>query len=249
MLDAMLRRFIERLQPFHARMGIGTQLSYAGHEWDKDEFDLAVQFSGLEVNTNGNAQLFAPAGIRSTDWITYVSNLLADRVGGRDALLASCKKHRVAAGVFGKGIVIETTPFFDSKDAAVPADRLAANKILRALRWGGVLRMGFLNMNGAATLNGYFSDLWVRRFDAPGIWPPDFDKGLHREVLLIPPKKKLVLKSGKVCEVAGRYAQKGAEDPQLVLMPGDVAPLAPRLGKHGQRLGVEAEEWQLISLL
>ena len=72
------------------------------------------------------------------------------------------------------------------------------------------------------------------------------------------PTKKVKLKTGDTCVVHGRYRHPGfgplldAEydlAPQVVLLPGDMAPYHLNLGPHGEYLGRDAVKWELIAEL
>jgi hypothetical protein len=82
--------------------------------------------------------------------------------------------------------------------------------------------------------------------------------GLPRAPVGNRPSRKIKLKTGETCSVHGRYRHpdfvqiaEGDDDdaPQVVLMPGDVAPYWLKLGPHGEYLGRDAVTWELVAEL
>ena len=82
--------------------------------------------------------------------------------------------------------------------------------------------------------------------------------GLPRTPIGKVPGKKIKLKTGEKCTVHGRYRHPAFETvaagddddaPQVVLMPGDVAPYWLKLGAHGEYLGRDVVAWELVAEL
>ena len=53
-----------------------------------------------------------------------------------------------------------------------PEAYMKANAALRPLRNGSFGSMGSGSVNGELHFDRCTTDLWIRRFDAPSIWPP-----------------------------------------------------------------------------
>jgi hypothetical protein len=119
--------------------------------------------------------------------------------------------------------------------------------------------MGSGSIDGELRFNRCTSDLWIRRFDGPNIWPPVSFAGLPRGPVGIKPAKKVRIDTGKPCVVQGRYrkyplepAQPSDDDydirgPAVVLLPGDIAPFQLTLGPHGEFVSRDSVTWELVA--
>lgn len=248
-----------RLTPFHGHAGLGAITTEQQIEWEPEELDVATRYLALYAGGTFDA-LQAPNGIKSVDWLTFISNTLTQRLGGPDAFVAYCRRFGVEPTPLGSGFFIRAGeyPQLGPVDEPTPDAYVRVNAALRPLRNGNFGSMGTGSVSGEQRFNRCTSDLWIRRFDAPGIWPPATFIGLPRTPVGNIPGKKIKLKTGETCTVHGRYRHPafeavaaGDDDdaPQVVLMPGDVAPHWLRLGAHGEYLGRDAVAWELVAEL
>jgi hypothetical protein len=243
----------ERLAPFHGHAGLSAITTEQQIEWEPEELDLATRYLALYCGDSFDA-LQAQNGIKSVDWLTFIGSALAQRLGGADAFIAYCRRFGVESTPHGSGFFIRAGeyPQLGPVDEPTPDAYVRVNAALRPLRNGNFGSMGTGSVSGERRFNRCTSDLWIRRFDAPGIWPPaTFGLGLL-------PSKKVKLKTGETCAVHGRYRHPAFETvaagddddaPQVVLMPGDVAPHWLKLGPHGEYLGRDAVAWELVAEL
>jgi hypothetical protein len=135
------------------------------------------------------------------------------------------------------------------------------NAAIRPLRNGKYRSMGSGSIDGELRFTRCTSDLWIRRFDGPGIWPPASFADLPSGPVGTRPAKKIRIGTGESCNVHGRYrkyplepAQPGDGDdnirgPMIVLLPGDLAPFHVTLGPHGEFVSREATTWELVAEL
>ena len=252
----------EQLKPFHANAGFSSVSVRDEIIWEAEKLDEATRYMALYTDDIGLDIIQAPRGIKGVNWLTFISNTLSESLGGPDTFVAYCRRFGVEPIALGNGFMIQAGEFpqIGPVDLPVPDAYVRANAALRPLRNGNFDSMGSGSISGELRFDRCTSDLWIRRLDAPGIWPPETFIGLPREPLGIAPRKKLRLNPGDVCAVHGRYRQAGfvtppdyGDDvdlaPMVVLLPGDTAPFPLKLGPHGEFLGRAAIKWELIAEL
>lgn len=250
--------FADKLTPFHGHVGLAAVSTYEQYQYQSDEIDVATRYLGLFIEYPAIDAGHAHNGLKSVDWMTYIGKSFAERVGGQDRLVSSLRANAIevketAAGIF---VIAGQDPDVAPVEEGVP-DRLAlVNAALRPLRNGTFGSMGFGSINGELRFNRCTSDLWIRRLDRSDIWPPSSFIGLPRTPISTTPTKKQKLKSGDACAVHGRYCftggkidDEGSELPEVVLLPGDIAPYWLKLGPHGELLGREFVTWDLVGQL
>lgn len=249
----------DRLDPFHGHAGFSAVTTEQQIEWEPEELDVATRYVALYAGESADAQQ-APNGLKSVDWLTFVGNTLTQRLGGPDAFVAYCRRFGVEPTPHGSGFFIRSGeyPQLGPIEEPAPEAYVRANAALRPLRNGNFGSMGSGSVSGERRFNRCTSDLWIRRLDAPGIWPPASFIGLPRTPVGKVPSKKIKLKTGETCTVHGRYRHPafeavaaGDDDdaPQVVLMPGDLAPHWLKLGPHGEYLGRDVVAWELVAEL
>lgn len=251
----LIRLFAEKLSPFHGHVGLGAIGVHQHYRYQPDEFDVATRYRGLYIAdvTHANS---APEGLTSIDWFTYVSTTLAERCGGIENLEQRLRSAGADVKMMNEGLFVAYGEEPDIGPVAEPiAPTISAvNAILRPLRLGNV-QLAFGSINGEIRFTPYTSDLWVRRYDAAGIWPPASVIGLPSEPSTAIAQPLVELKSGKPCKTGGRYRDLSKFDPDLededmptiFLLPGDIAPYWLKLGPHGKYLGRESVTWTLIA--
>lgn len=235
----LIQFFAKKLSPLHGHVGLGANGIHQQYRYQSDEFDVATRYRGLYIEDVFHANR-ARDGLTSIDWLTYVSATLAERCGGIKDLVLRLKTAGADVKVMEEGLFVA---YGDKPDIGPVADPIApiissVNAILRPLRIGKVQSMGFGSINGELRFTPYTSDLWVRRYDAPGIWPPASLIGLPKRPLSSAAKPTIRLKSGATCETGGRYRDLSKRDPErseerlptVFLLPGDIAPYWLNLG-------------------
>jgi hypothetical protein len=249
----------ERLAPFHGHAGFSAITTEQQIEWEPEELDLATRYFALYAGESADAQQ-AQNGIKSINWLTFIGNTLTERMGGPAEFVKNCGRFDVRPQPHGSGFIIrvEDYPQLGPVDEGVPDAYIRVNNAVRPLRNGNFGSMGTGSTSGERRFNRCTSDLWIRRFDQPGIWPPATFVGLPKSPVGKIPMKKMIIKTGATCTLHGRYrhtsfdkvAQGGDDDaPQVVLLPGDVAPYWLELGPHGEYIGRTAVRWELVAEL
>ncbi len=241
----------EKLKPFHGHAGLAAISSYDQEDWQSEELDVSTRYYGLYIEPTFIDANHAPNGLKSVDWLNFVGKTLAERVGGLNALSERLLTLGMDLNVGSHGLVIATgpTPDIAPVEQGLPPTLANLNAVLRPLRNGAFGSMGFGSVNGELRFTRCTSDLWIRRLDKPGIWPPASFVGLGKVPLGKAPLKKVNIKTGDRSPVYGRFQRTAAEKPELVLMPGDVAPYWIKLGPHGEYLGRDAVAWELVAEL
>lgn len=248
-LEQLILLCHEKLQPFHGNAGLTAISTYSETEWEPEQLDLATRYLALNIESPVSDSLHAPHGLKSINWLTFVSDVLSQRLGGPQAFVAYCRRFGVEPKRHGAGFIVRAgeLPQLGPVNDPPPAEYVAVNAALRPLRYGGVISMGSGSVYGELRFNPCRSDLWVRRFDAPGIWPPKSFVGMPAEPLGAKPLKRKTLRTLETCEKHGRYRRRTVEEPELVLLPGDMAPYYLKLGPHGELLAVDEVTWELAA--
>ena len=258
-LHDLVRLFVKKLSPFHGHVGLGAVSTYEQYEYQSDEIDVATRYRGLFIEDVFHSN-WAHTGFTSIDWMTFIGSTLAERAGGLLELERRLNANGVDVEMMNTGLFVVSgnEPDIVPVEQEMPSKLSVINAVLRPLRSGNVESMGFGSIDGELRFNRCTTDLWVRRYDAPGIWPPASFIGLPRTPVGKVPRKKISLKTGEACSVHGRYRHPGYEPvapgddddaPQVVLLPGDIAPYWLKLGPHGEYLGRETVTWHLVAEL
>ncbi|WP_426207965.1 type VI immunity family protein [Massilia sp. TWP1-3-3] len=253
---------VEQLEPYHANAGLTSISVHEEMIWEAEKLDEATRYMTLYTDDKGLDIMQAPRGIKGVNWLTFVSNTLTECLGGPVPFADYCRRFGVEPIALGNGFMIQAgeLPQIGPVGFPVPEAYVRANGALRPLRNGNFGSMGSGSISGEVRFDCCTSDLWIRRLDALGIWPPKTLIGLPDVPLGAAPRKKIKLKPGDVCTVHGRYRKAGfvtppdyGDDenlaPMVVLLPGDVAPFILKLGDHGEFLGRSNSKWELIAEL
>jgi hypothetical protein len=261
-LESLLAVCVECLTPFHGSAGLAAVTVEQGLTWEPELLDLATRYRSIQVEDIVRDRKHATNGLKSVNWLTFVGDALSERLGGPKTFPAYCRLFGVEPGRTSNGFVIRAgaLPQLGPLDEPVPEAYVRVNAALRPLRNGNYGSMGSGSVNGELRFTRVTSDLWIRRFDAPDIWPPKSFALLGRHLVGKLPEKVIKLKTGEKCVVHGRYRQHPVkpllpdeeeynEDPTVVLLPGDLAPFLLRLGAHGKILSCEPITWAVAAEL
>lgn len=203
---------VHKLNPYFAYMGWGTAIGYE-KEYGFDELNQCKKFFGITVPSIRDVMVMHH-GIRSIDWWTYVSDDLAERVGGRNKLLEQVITKSVEHKLYNNGVLLiaDEVPQLLPVDEPIPQSYLDINEICRPMRNGGYGSLRLMNEYdggiGYQTFNAYFTDLWLRRFDDPDLWRA-FPQKSKPDITAEPIKSEtgdvIAVKTGEVCQQDGRY--------------------------------------------
>ena len=262
-LDSLLNLCTEKLTPFHGSAGLGVISTEQAVTWEPEVLDVARRYRSLQVESIVTDRKHAQDGMKGVNWLTYVSDLLTEKLGGPKAFAEYCKHFGLDPERSSSGFVIRagSTPQLGPIDQLPSEEYVRANAAIRPLRNAKYGSMGSGSIDGELRFNRCTSDLWIRRFDRPDIWPPVSFAGLPRSPVGTKPTKKVKLDTGKTCVIHGRYRKLPIDPalfdedeeydrtPMVVLLPGDIAPFYLTLGPHGRFVSRESVIWELVAEL
>lgn len=261
-LESLFTLCIERLAPFHGSAGLAGITIEQGITWEPELLDLATRYRAIQIEDIVSDRKHAKNGPKGINWLTFIGSTLTEKLGGPQPFAAYCQRFDVEPEWCSNGFVIRAgaLPQLGPISEAPPEAYLKVNAALRPLRNGNSRLMGSGSVNGELRFTRSTTDLWIRRFDAPDIWPPTSFIGLGSRLVGRKPEKTVKLKTGSTCAVHGRYRphpiqpilpedEEYDETTTVVLLPGDTAPFMLRLGPHGEFLGREAITWALAAQL
>ncbi len=268
---------IHKLNPYFAYMGLGSAIGYE-EQYSIDLLNQAKQFFGINIIDTWDAVVMHH-GIRSIDWWTYISDDLAQRIGGRDKLLEQVTAKSVAHKIYDNGVLLiaDEVPQLLPIDKPIPQSYLDINDICRPMRngrYGSLTRMNQYDGGvGRQTFNAYFTDLWLRRFDNPELWrtfPQQTTPDITAEPIKTAKGEITTLNTGEVCQQDGRYIYLDeydynrkqfrhhniASDGRLtdyrqyvVLKKGDIAPYFIHMDANWRTVEAMKIAWTLVEVL
>ncbi len=268
---------IHKLNPYFAYMGLGSAIGYE-EQYSIDLLNQAKQFFGINIIDTWDAVVMHH-GIRSIDWWTYISDDLAQRIGGRDKLLEQVTAKSVAHKIYDNGVLLiaDEVPQLLPIDKPIPQSYLDINDICRPMRngrYGSLTRMNQYDGGvGRQTFNAYFTDLWLRRFDNPELWrtfPQQTTSDITAEPIKTATGEITTLNTGEVCQQDGRYIYLDeydynrkqfrhhniASDGRLtdyrqyvVLKKGDIAPYFIHMDANWRTVEAMKIAWTLVEVL
>lgn len=262
-VESFLTLCASKLVPFHGVAGLAAVTIEQGLTYEPEILDLTTRYRALYVEDIVSDRSSSADGIKGVNWRTYVGDLLTERLGGPQAFAAYCQRFDVHPERCANGFIVRAgaTPQLNPI-AEPPAEAyVRANAALRPLRNGKYGSMGSGSINGELRFNRCTSDLWIRRFDGPDIWPPATFAALPRGPIWNKPAKQIKLYTGQPCPVHGRYRKYPIDpalfdeneeydrSPMVILLPGDAAPFYVRLGPHGEFLSRDLATWELVAEL
>lgn len=268
---------IHKLNPYFAYMGLGSAIGYE-EQYSIDLLNQAKQFFGINIIDTWDAVVMHH-GIRSIDWWTYISDDLAQRIGGRDKLLEQVTAKSVAHKIYDNGVLLiaDEVPQLLPIDKPIPQSYLDINDICRPMRngrYGSLTRMNQYDGGvGRQTFNAYFTDLWLRRFDNPELWrtfPQQTTPDITAKPIKTATGEITTLNTGEVCQQDGRYIYLDeydynrkqfrhhniASDGRLtdyrqyvVLKKGDIAPYFIHMDANWRTVEAMKIAWTLVEVL
>lgn len=258
-LQELAHLFASKLAAFHGHIGLAAVSTYEQYQYQSDEIDVATRYKGLFIEYPAIDVSQAHNGLKSVDWVTFIGKQFAERMGGLDVVSMALNAKAIAFEETTEGLLVYAgaEPDIAPVERGSPSQLAMVNDVLRPLRNGAFGSMGFGSIDGELRFNRCTSDLWIRRLDAPDIWPPGTFIGLPREPISARPGKRQKIKTGDSCSIHGRYRltatgkaeEEQGEMPEVVLLPGDIAPYWLELGPHGELLGRELVTWELVGQL
>jgi hypothetical protein len=165
-LRQLVLRWSARLRPVHGYGGVSLIKTHSGglaqmHE--DDEHGFAMRHPGIEVGGPTSTSMSTQGGIKEGNWITILSDLYLEKLGGVDALRARLgDEFSFGAYPGGAVIVAGPAPEVGDRDRDLDTPRLRSlARVLRPIRtprhWPVQARGKF---SDAANFNA-----WLARFD------------------------------------------------------------------------------------
>ena len=255
---------MEQLNPWYAVSGMQAATPFGDSNIKFDLVNQARDYKGIFIEESWDT-VRLHYGIRSFDWLTFINNSLAERVGGIQQLEASLKKAQLKYKKKSQGVLIQVTedPELIPINQDVPNNYLKLNAILRPLRDGNYGSMGDATYadDNLQSFDPEVSDLWMRRFDHKCVWNDLISTAKSRKPLV-----PIKLKSNEICQVSGRYRFEEDYDfvrdeplsyeendtrerdyrSYIILNKGDLAPYYLKLDQHGNFIERLEIEWTLF---
>ena len=177
----MIDTFIEKLGVYHAVAGIQSVLPYRPQGVGDYARLQAERFLGIYMGADSTERNLIRNGIKSIDWFTYISNTLAQRICSLTMFPKYCEllKVKVQQKPHGFQFLLEEFPQILPQAEPIPDSYFNLNKALRPLRNGAYWAISKDVGKNYKVLDTDATRKWIRRLDAPDIFP---DRG-HRRVV------------------------------------------------------------------
>ena len=257
---------IQQLRPWYMVSGMQAATPFSDQGVKIDLVSQARDFKGIYIEDSWDTMRM-PYGIRSFDWLTFVSNDLSEKIGGVLKLQDTLRKAKLRFQTIANGVLIQASdyPELIPNGTPDPESYLKLNHILRPLRDGNYGSMGDATYLGDNDRSQSFdiplTDLWMRRFDHERVWNDLESTAKSRK-----PESIVKLSTSHICEISGRYRYEDDydyvrnepmpfEEPDnrendhrsyIILNKGDIAPYYLKLGQHGELLETMEIEWTLF---
>lgn len=255
---------ILQLNPWYALSGMQAATPFSDNNIKIDLVSQARDFKGIYIRESWDT-IRMPYGVRSFDWLTYVSAALAEKVGGLEHLKKTLETSKLKFQKYPQGLLIQVTadPELIPSHTEDPANYIKLNHILRPLRDGNYGSMGdgiYLGDN-LQSFDRKLTDLWIRRFDHPCAWN-DLISTAESQKILSP----FLVSTDQTCPISGRYRYEADYDDirnhprsyedsdqrendyraYIILNKGDIMPYYLKLDQHGNLIKRMKVEWTLF---
>ncbi len=255
---------IKELSPWYSVSGMQAATSFEGENAKIDLVSQARDFKGIYIEETWDKTRMH-YGIRSFDWLTYISNGLAEKIGGSNLLEKRLKEDKLKFIKLSNGLLIQASehPELIPNETPDPQGYIKLNNIIRPLRDGNYGSMGDATYigNNYQSFDNHVTDLWIRRFDNPRVWTDLSSSAKSRQ-----PSNKILLKSNELCQMSGRYrydqefdfirnqpmpyasnlSREGDYRSYITLNKGDIAPYYIKFNQFGNVLERLTIEWTLF---
>lgn len=268
-LMQLIQLFIDKLDVYHAVAGFQSILPYRPMGVGDYALAQGEQFWGIYQGAGSRERNLIQDGIKSIDWLTYLSNTLVQRICEVKTFAKYCEFFDLKPQQLENGFLFQLEEFPQLLPSNLPvlASYYNLNRALRPLRNGAYWNISQDVGNNYKVLDVNASRKWIRRLDAPDIFP---DRGHYEDRK--PRKKNIYLESGRPCEIDGvyRYDEQigldgqpeyvGYKDrndykpnnlddyrQQVVLLKGDIAPRFLEFYDHAVLKEAKKIKWHLVS--
>ncbi len=268
-LLSLIQMCIDKLGVYHAVAGFQGVLPYKPMGVGDYSLAQGERFWGIYQGAGIRERSKIADGIKSIDWLTYISNTLVQRICEAKTFPKYCEYFNLKPQQQKEGFLfqLEEFPQLLPSNQPVLESYYDLNKALRPLRNGSYLNISYDVGNNYQVLDVDESRKWIRRLDAPDIFP---DRGHYQERK--PSKNNIYLESGQPCEVDGvyrydehvnldgqpiyvgyddrdHYEENSIDDyrQHVVLLKGDIAPRFLEFYDHAVLKQAKKIKWHLVS--
>ncbi len=271
LVNALIQDCIALFNPYYAISGLQAAMPYSENSVAPDIYLQAQRNLGIVQGVVYDDIDKMQHGLKSLDWLTYISHELAQAYGTAKQFYQQAIKRDINISKMANGYLIKASelPQVLPTTEPIPDDYIKINDLLRPLRNGAY---GMLSIGGWEDEPPRFdlisSDAWIRRFDAPYIFP--ITEISPVEIITT---KRHRIASGQVCQHSGRYRYNEDTDSDgkpiyheydnltdyqvgfevgdfrqfVVLNKGDIVPYYLDIAATGGVRRVKAIEWTLVS--
>ena len=201
-LLSLIQLCIDKLDVYHAVAGFHGVLPYK--PFGVGDYSLAQgeRFWGIYQGADIGERTKIADGIKSIDWLTYISNTLVQRICEVKTFPKYCEHFNVKPQQQKDGFLfqLEEFPQLLPSNQPVLESYFNLNKALRPLRNGAYWSISWDEANNYKVLDVEASRKWIRRLDAPNIFP---DRVHYKERK--PSQSNIYLETGRPCEIDGIY--------------------------------------------
>lgn len=201
-LMSLIQMCIDKLGVYHAVAGFHNVRPFKPMGVGDYALAQGERFWGIYQGADIMERSRIQDGIKSIDWLTYISNTLAQRICEVETFPKYCEHFKIKPQQQKEGFLfqLEDYPQLLPSDQPVLESYYNLNKSLRPLRDGAYSSISWDEGNNYKVLDVEASRKWIRRLDAPDIFP---DRGHYQEIK--PKKNDIYLESGRPCEIDGAY--------------------------------------------
>ncbi|MFH4157272.1 type VI immunity family protein [Acinetobacter bereziniae] len=201
-LMSLIQMCIDKLGVYHAVAGFQGVLPYKPIGVGDYSLAQGERFWGIYQGASIRERSRIADGIKSIDWLTYISHTLVQRICEVKTFPKYCEHFNLQPQQQKDGFLfqLEEFPQLLPSNQPVLDSYFNLNKALRPLRNGAYWHISYDVGNNYQVLDVDESRKWIRRLDAPDIFP---DRGHYQECT--PAKKNIYLESGRPCEIDGVY--------------------------------------------
>jgi len=201
-LMSLIQLCIDKLDVYHSVAGFQGVLPYKPIGVGDYSLAQGERFGGIYQGADIKERRQIQNGIKSIDWLTYISNTLVQRICEVKTFPKYCEHFNIKPQQQKNGFLfqLENYPQLLPINQPILESYFNVNKALRPLRNGSSLAISWDVGNNYKVLDVEASRKWIRRLDAPNIFP---DHGHYQEHK--PKKDDIYLESGRPCEIDGVY--------------------------------------------
>ncbi|WP_434114375.1 type VI immunity family protein [Paraburkholderia caffeinilytica] len=169
-----LRFCCEELRPWNGNAGLASLLPQDKSESLADEFDIQQRYFGLDVVASGFYLVdHLQKALKGVNWLTFFDEDFPSAIP-QSGWAALREMPGIQVWRAGCTYVLQAgdQPTLGPVPDGIPQLYKVVSDVIRGMRLTPMPSFHTGSMTGEIHFNGRTSELWSRRFDAPGIWPP-----------------------------------------------------------------------------